>query len=477
MTDAMSDTPLAIVSTDGHASPTGAAIREYLDPRYHERLDEYLKFRTDEQQSFRKVIWSAFGPEQLPVTDPDGVHANGGREGGVDPKLRLAAMDHDGIAAELLLAGAEGNADERVDSSPATCTAVPFFTLLDVVRPLDERVAGTKAYHRWLADYAAAGDGRLYASAFSGPCVDMNATVAELEWCAAHGHRGTQLPHTTRSPEDGIPTSLQDPYYAPLWAAAGDLELPLIVHAGWGGPQGGQFLKMFDALAAQAEAEAAEGTPSFMEMMSNMVNSSGAFRQANGARMIVWDLMLSGAFDRHPNLKLVFTEMRAGWIPSMIALLDQRFDRGDTGLKRRPSEYWADHVFVTASSINPAEVQMRGEIGLDHLMFGSDYPHPEGTWPNTHEWIRSAFAGCTEADARKILGENALRVFRFDAGAIDKAAARVGPRASNVLGDFDVDPKLIDHFHARAGFGKPADEMTSEDLDPLIEESLAVTAG
>jgi hypothetical protein len=96
--------------------------------------------------------------------------------------------------------------------------------------------------------------------------------------------------------------------------------------------------------------------------------------------------------------------------------------------------------------------------------------------PNTHEWIRKAFAGCPEADARKILGENALNVYRFDAAAIEKAADHVGPRPSEALGEFDVDPRLIGHFDARAGFSKPVDELTPEDLDPLINEGLAAAA-
>ena len=121
-------------------------------------------------------------------------------------------------------------------------------------------------------------------------------------------------------------------------------------------------------------------------------------------RRLAAQLMVTGVLDRHPKLKIVITECRADWVPATIAAMDREFAAGKLSFKRKPSEYWRSHFFVTPSSPRKYEVAMRHDIGVTQLMFGTDYPHPEGTWPNTHDWIRTAFDGVPEAEARLILG-------------------------------------------------------------------------
>ena len=193
----------------------------------------------------------------------------------------------------------------------------------------------------------------------------------------------------------------------------------------------------------------------------------------------MWQLMLAGVFDRHPGLRLVPTEVRADWIPGTIAALDERFDRGDTPLQQRPSEYWHQNFFVTPSSVHRCEMEMRHEIGVEEMIFGTDYPHPEGTWPNTQDWIRAAFDGVPEAEARAILGENAIRCFRLDRDKLAKVAERIAPKAEDVLGGgYDVDPRRIDLFTDRRGHPKPAEQVNAEGVHTLLAEDLeAVAAG
>ena len=76
---------------------------------------------------------------------------------------------------------------------------------------------------------------------------------------------------------------------------------------------------------------------------------------------------------------------------------------------------------------------MRNEIGVHKLMFGMDYPHHEGTWPNTEAWIQVAFAGIPEPDARMILGENAIEFYCLDRAHLSEVSDRIGPSASEVL--------------------------------------------
>jgi hypothetical protein len=98
-------------------------------------------------------------------------------------------------------------------------------------------------------------------------------------------------------------------------------------------------------------------------------------------------------------------------------------------------------------------------------MFGRDYPHAEGTWPNTLDWVRDAFAEVPESEARLILGENARRCYGLDSTLLHDLSERIGPRPEDVLGgSHHVDERLVAHFEKRAGYGK---SMEHVDIDAL----------
>ena len=92
----------------------------------------------------------------------------------------------------------------------------------------------------------------------------------------------------------------------------------------------------------------------------------------------------------------------------------------------RPSEYWQRQCFVGSSSVSRVETDMRYEIGVDCMMFGSDYPHVEGTWPRTFDWVAATLGGIPEAEQRQILGGNAARLYGFDLDLLDPIAQRIG---------------------------------------------------
>ena len=107
-------------------------------------------------------------------------------------------------------------------------------------------------------------------------------------------------------------------------------------------------------------------------------------------------LVVGGALDRHPDLQLVFTEQGTAWVPEELKRLDFFFDRMATatgsqeaewgraivtGLSAKPSEYWARQCNIGASFIRPNEVLLRHEVGIDRIMWGSDYPHKEASTP------------------------------------------------------------------------------------------------
>ena len=123
------------------------------------------------------------------------------------------------------------------------------------------------------------------------------------------------------------------------------------------------------------------------------------------------------------------------WVPSYLELLDQRASShagsaklGDftSHLSMQPSEYFARNIRI-GTMVHPWEMEVRHEIGLGCLMWGSDYPHPEGSWPETANRLSASFAGVDEAESAAILGGNAAEWYGFDTAALAKIAARVGP--------------------------------------------------
>jgi hypothetical protein len=123
-------------------------------------------------------------------------------------------------------------------------------------------------------------------------------------------------------------------------------------------------------------------------------------------------------------------------------------------MKRLPSEYWAQNCAVAASVMRFTDVACRNEIGVEKLMFGSDFPHMESTWPNTLDFIRTTLGAVPEDEARMILGGNAIDFYHLDRATLSAAALRCGPLPEDVLGEHVVDPRIVDHFDSRAGLRK-----------------------
>jgi hypothetical protein len=150
-------------------------------------------------------------------------------------------------------------------------------------------------------------------------------------------------------------------------------------------------------------------------------------------RRPLWFMILSGVFERHHGLRLVFAEQRAAWVVPTLRDLDSIYDFRRAGLReiipRRPSEYFASNCYIGASFMSRAECDDRDIIGVDRMMWGSDYPHMEGTWPYTAPSLRSTFAGVPLPEMKAMLGLNAVQLYALDRDALDAVAARIGPTA------------------------------------------------
>ena len=238
------------------------------------------------------------------------------------------------------------------------------------------------------------------------PIDDIETAVEEITWAReAFPQGGVMLPAGT-----GELPLYHDPRYEPVWAECAALGLPISFHTGSGPPEYGDF--PFSPMLYVAE------TPWF-------------------AHRPLTFLMWSGVFERHPKLTVVMAEQGSAWIVPLLRAWDGQYRRPMfkhliSGLSLQPSEYFARQIFIAASMLTPEECRVRHKIGVDKLMWGSDYPHPEGTWPNTEKHIHATFSGVPEEEVRAMLGETAAKVYGFDAEALAVHAESVGPLPSEI---------------------------------------------
>ena len=445
-----------IVSGDGHAAPPLTRLRDYVETKYHPDFDEFVE---DEGKTYETYFSGPAYPKSdaIAVFDNDGRFAAGGETGGYDWSVREKEMDVEGCVCEIVHSGTQ--------ASPTL-----WYGIVNRPRPAELRTAGANAFNRWLADMMAEADGRMFGVAEPGPCLDLDATVKELRWLADHRFVSVGVPGISA---DAALPPLYDRYYEPFWSACEELGLVLSVHAGWGQAQG-TFYDFFENMMGPGG-----DLSGLAALRDKLVDSeSSPLALDIGPRRVMWQCILGGVFDRHPNLRLAITEVRAGWVPPTLAELDREAAALDVPLKRRPSEYFADHCAVTPSSIQRQEVELRHQIGLKQLLFGVDYPHYEGTWPNTLDWIRAAFAGVPEAEARAILGESAIDFYRLDRSKLAKIAARIGPDPADVfVARPNVAPSLIGHFDKRAGFSRKPDPVNIPQLQAAFAEDVSGAVG
>lgn len=456
------DENVIIVSADSHAGMPKDLWSQYLDPRFHDLLPG-LTVDNEVYPTAIALLGKKGGASSLPeieeahTVDYHGLH---------DAVLRLADMDREGIAAELVYHG-----DARLGDLFHNSTNRKF--------PLEAWEAGARGWNRWASDNFGFAMDRFLLTAAIGPCTDMDAAVDEVRWIADHKFIGTYLPGYMRHTD--MP-QMYDPYWEPYWAACEENNIALVVHAGYGTEQGIVFPELEriyndaataagstdrDALFEHVDAVSIDSLMYFNNFLNHNVDS----------RRPMWQLMFSGVFDRHPNLKLVLTEIRYDWMPATMAHLDAIYEanRDKLAAKRKPSEYWQTNCLTGASFIHKAEVAMRHEVGVDTILFGRDFPHPESTWPNTRDWLRNAFEGVPEDEVRKILGENAIRFFGLDRDRLAAIAKRIGPRIEAIIGaGSDVRPDLLANFDQRGGYLKPPEgDAKMGMVDELLKADLA----
>ena len=365
-----------VYSADSHVLEPRDLWTRHIDSAFRERAPHVVDGVARKDGSIAEgefLICEGIGPQRVAafaaadVDDPrDRAQANQRgydklRAGGWDPKLRLEDQDIDGVSLEVLYPS----------------MAMPMFAIADPA--LQQAVF--RAYNDWVAEYAAAAPDRLVAVALL-PADEVEAAIAELERARGLGLRGAMIWN-----DPGPGRSYSDAVFEPLWEALAGLEMPLSLHILTGKTGTGL------------------GRGPFLE---NYMTLTHPVQRALAA------LLTSGVFERHPGLRDVSVENDVGWLAHFLYRLDHahREFRYMVDYKDplSPTEYFRRHVWATFQD-DPVGVQTVDWIGSDRLMWASDYPHGDSTWPDSRATIERNFAGVAPDTVKKITYGNVAELY------------------------------------------------------------------
>lgn len=378
-----------IMSSDCHAGLGCEEYRPYLEERYHPQFEEFLAERNANREASLAMNYDYIMGWETENEE--------GLRGAYDPDQRDKELDADGVAGEVLFA----------DADAITGMASPPFGAglhAGLITDPDLAFAGARAHNRFLAELCSVAPERRAGVALVPITHDVERAVAEIERVAeAPGIRGIMIPTMWHDHP-----AYNDPIYDPVWAACQANGLVVHTHSG--------------------EAPMDEYGENIGIYLAEVVW---------WAARPLWHLLFSGAFERFPGLRFAVTEAAGYWAADLMWKWDVYFGGGHTTKKlagmmrgkisRLPSEYFGTNIFIGASTMSKEEIRRRHVIGCDVLMWGTDYPHPEGTWPHTVERLRQDFADVPVEDTAALLGGTAAHCYGMDVTALRAVADRIGP--------------------------------------------------
>ena len=303
------------------------------------------------------------------------------------PKSRLAEQDADGIDAEVLY------------------PAPQFLRLAKNITDPAAYHAQIRSWNDWLAkEYCAVAPDRLLGVGLL-PITNVEDAVAELKHCKDIGLPTVNVacfPAGHRYPSD------EDDRF---WAAAIDLDMPLTVHVSMSAKDDtNERIFVYPKMPMAAQWAATD--------FAQRCYRYGLRGATNAVQMI-----LQGVFDRFPDLRIYFAENQIGWIPLFLQQLDRQYGRsfhwamrelGVQPLTRNPSEYIGQHCYWGFFD-DPMGIKMLGDIGIDRVMWSTDFPHIECAWPKSMALADEMFVGISAADRWKMTAGNAIDYFKLDA--------------------------------------------------------------
>jgi predicted TIM-barrel fold metal-dependent hydrolase len=363
-------TELPVISADSHIQEPPELYSEWLDAKFRDRVP-----RTETRDGKTFVIVDGKKPRRIDLADARANEDDQDREfrsdptGGRDVNRRLGDMARDAVVGEVIYP----NSSLSLYLSPDA----------------EYQYAVARAYNDWLMQNFSA-HSHQFAPVGIVPVIDIPAAVAEVQRVAKLGYRAIKVPLTVAK----RPYNLPD--YEPLWSAIEETGLVLSLHA---------FADAEDYYPEDwGEDEGVGGALIFMAMS-----------MARGQYPVA-ELIASGALQRHPEMKFVVVECGAGWLAWLLHVLDEQADKKHMWIRPRlemkRSEFFRRQGAITFSD-DPIALRCLDLIGAETLLWGSDYPHDEGTFPHSQEVITRTFSDVGEADKRKIVFDNARRLYGF----------------------------------------------------------------
>ena len=324
----------------------------------------------------------------------------GDRPGMGTPEQRVSELDLDGVDAEVMFTGAQGPAAWRTN-----------------IHNDDAYRAVVRGYNEFLwEEYCSVAPDRLLGMGMI-PVTGVDDAIAEMEYCVRNGLVGVSL--------NSFPTGLSHPSPEDdrFWAAAVDMRCPISVHVEFNHPtvasasHNGVSARSYGAgLAGPTFLYPKQPEQGFLDIVQRYAKYG--FRGSLHAAQLIW----AGVFDRFPDFRIYFAETQIGWIPNFLEQMDQHYLRhqvmaerllGLKTLKQLPSDYVKEHVYW-GFVYNPVGVRtMHREVGVDRIMWATDFPHAESDWPDTAGTIDESFAGISQDAKHQMMTGNAVDFFHL----------------------------------------------------------------
>jgi predicted TIM-barrel fold metal-dependent hydrolase len=292
------------------------------------------------------------------------VHEDHGFRPGI-PERRLEDMDRDGIYTHVIYGPPGG---------------IPL-------EDRELRAACLRAYNDWANEFNAVDRSRLVVLALL-PGHDPKAAAEELRRVAPLGHKGALFGNIFES----TAPIFEEPW-EPFWATANEVGIPIHFHLGGGcsslGPRPGSWRQ-----------------PAFVAVVPMQLDEA------------LCGMVFSGLLERYPNVRLVLGESGLGWVPYVVMRMDHEHHKyydliGDVRLKEPPSTYYRRQVYVTFEE-DDLGLDLLPHIGADRVMWASDYPHGDSTWPHSRKAIDESWLGkLDDTDRRRILWDNGAELYKI----------------------------------------------------------------
>jgi len=359
-----------LISADSHLSLPPGFFRRYL-PERHRDHQWVQGIETMQAQSLKMAgmgLAHMAGRRFEDYKEKD-ISAEEIRPGAFEPTARLADMDLDGVDAEVLISGGAAPTGEAVDE--------------------DFQRAVVQSYNNFLSEFCLTDPARLIGPA-TVPFQNMDLALGEMR-------RAAKLPGIRAFLFDAFPaTPYWDEGYEPFWRVADELGYPIHFHIGQ--PRSNAFTMGHLAPNQQGTAM------SFISLAPVGLMETMAI------------ILFAGVPQRYPNVRFVFTEAGASWLAYFKERADIVFRRHRFWTQSpltEPPSFYVDRQFLNTFIEDTAAIRLRHEVGLANMMWSTDYPHSDSTWPHSQKYIEEAFAGVPKGERHQLMAGNAIEIYRL----------------------------------------------------------------